>query len=184
MKKDNFVKMKIYFDYHSFDLAERRANDKIDTINQAIKWCEQHIDISKIDKHEFLKDMVTEFSNCLELQKSDIVNTKLSVDKLMFLLDINIAELNSLMHKFNSNKEIVEVVNSEFKCNIDKEIYTKYTENQEENQKLICGNNLIKALELVGKYKKVYPHNIQMGTSNFIQFDMRKKKYEVNMLDI
>jgi hypothetical protein len=184
MKKDKFVPMKIYFDYNSFELAERQAEEKINILEKAYNWCREHIDISKLDKHEFVKDIVVEFINQLEIQKSGIVNTKLSTDKLMFLLDINIVELKELKNKFERIKGIVNIVNSEWRIEVFKDNYTRYTKNQEENDKLICGNNLIKALEMVGKYKKVYPHNISMGTSQFVQFDMRQNKYEVNMSDI
>ncbi len=184
MKKDKFVPMKIYFDHDSFELAVKQAEEKINILTEAFNWCTEYIDVSKMDRHEFINDMVTEFTNQLELQKSDIVNTKLSVDKLMFLLDINVAELNILKQKYDRINSKVEVVNSDWKCEVSKESYIRYTKNELENEKLICGNNLIKALELVSKYRKVYPHNVQMATSNFVTYDMRRKKYEVNMLDI
>ena len=43
-----------------------------------------------------------------------------------------------------------------------------YTENEEQNDKLIKANNLIQALDLVSEYRKVYPLDICRGTSEFL----------------
>ena len=181
MKKDKFVPMKISFNEKGYTLEVKRAEEKITLLEQAYNWCVDHIDVSKIDRHEFIKDMVVEFTNQVEQQKSDIVNTKLSIDKLMFLLDINIAELNMLKDKFDRIDIVVEVVNSDWKIEVKKESFITYTKTKEENEKLITGNNFIKAIDMLSKYRKVYPQQMILGTSNFIQYDMTNQKYVVNM---
>jgi len=51
----------------------------------------------------------------------------------------------------------------------------------EKNEKLICGNKFIKAIDMINKYRKAYPQQMQIGTSNFIHYDMEKQKFVTNM---
>ena len=48
-------------------------------------------------------------------------------------------------------------------------------------KKLICGNNFIKAIDMISKYRKLYLQQMQMSTSNFIQYNMDKQKFVTNM---
>ena len=54
MKKDKFVKMKVWFDEATYkeDLAD--ADRKIKLLEEASQWCAKHIDISKMDKNKFV----------------------------------------------------------------------------------------------------------------------------------
>ena len=60
MKKDKFVKMKVWFDEATYkeDLAD--ADRKIKLLEEASQWCAKHIDISKMDKNKFVFDMTKE----------------------------------------------------------------------------------------------------------------------------
>ena len=86
-----------------------------------------------------------------------------------------------LKDKFDRIDIVVEVVNSDWKIEVKKESFITYTKTKEENEKLITGNNFIKAIDMLSKYRKVYPQQMILGTSNFIQYDMTNQKYVVNM---
>ena len=181
MKKDKFVKMKIHFDDVSYNEALIEAKRKLNVITEAFEWCSNHIDNSKMNKNEFVFDMTKEFSRCLQEQKGDAVKIEISVEKLMFLLDIEISKLGALKSEFNSMKLELKVVDDLFSCEVIKEQFQSYTTSQEQNDKLIAGNNLVKALEMVSKYTKVYPLNVQQATSGFLQFQLSKNSYNVRI---
>ena len=125
--------------------------------------------------------MLSEFSVQFKKQKGNIVKADISVEKLAFLLDINTAELVDLQNQFNSINIDVQVEKEDYKVIVTEDEFTTYTKNEKENLKLMRGNNLINALELVGQYTKVYPMNIQQGTSGFLEFDMITNKYLVRV---
>ena len=181
MKKDKFVKMKVWFDEATYkeDLAD--ADRKIKLLEEASQWCAKHIDISKMDKNKFVFDMTKEFSRCLKDQKGDAVKIEISIEKLMFLLDINISELVSMQSAISKSMGKALVIDNEFVCKVDKENYQAYTKSQEENDKLIAGNNLAKALELASKYVKIYPLSIQQATSGFLQYRLNSNSYAIRL---
>tara|TARA_R100001369_G_scaffold1840_1_gene5999 strand:- start:6 stop:560 length:555 start_codon:yes stop_codon:yes gene_type:complete len=181
MKKDKFVKMKTAFDLKEYNQAQTEATRKIAIVTEAFEWCNNHIDNSKINKDKFVLDMTKEFSRGLLEQKGDAVKIKISAEKLMFLLDIEISKLVALKSDFSSIDLELEIIDNLFKCEVNKEDYQHYTKSQEENDKLIAGNNLVKALEMVSQYTKVYPLTIQQATSGFLQFQMSKNSYNVRL---
>ena len=182
MKKDKFVPMKITFMTREYNQAEQDASNKLKLIHEAFDWCKQHIDTSKINKSMFVYDMIVEFGECLVEEKGDAVKIKISAEKLMFLLDIEISKLASLNSSFNySSSLVVKVWEGEFICPVNKEDFQIYTKDQEENDKLIAGNNLVKALDMVSKYTKIYPLNIQQATSGFLQFQLSKNSYNIRL---
>ena len=75
----------------------------------------------------------------------------------------------------------VYVEEDDFVCGVSLEEFTRYTQNEEENQRLIICNNLIDAIDKVEKYNKVYAGDIIRGTSNFLKFDFRKNVYIPNI---
>ena len=187
MKKDKFVPMKITFMTREYNQAEQDASNKLKLIHEAYDWCKQHIDTSKINKSMFVYDMIVEFGECLVEEKGDAVKIKISAEKLMFLLDIEISKLASLKSSFNSSLPFdtklpaIKVWEGEFICPVNKEDFQIYTKDQEENDKLIAGNNLVKALDMVSKYTKIYPLNIQQATSGFLQFQLSKNSYNIRL---
>jgi hypothetical protein len=104
------------------------------------------------------------------------------LDKLAFLLDIRMDALVDLKNQYDSIRDVeVEVVNDDYKVEVSQEPFIRYTENEEENERVIRGNNLIKALELISKYVQIYPLTIQQATSNYLTFDMRTQTYKINL---
>ena len=182
MKKDKFVPMKITFMTREYNQAEQDASNKLKLIHEAFDWCKQHIDTSKTNKSMFVYDMIVEFGECLVEEKGDAVKIKISAEKLMFLLDIEISKLASLKSSFDySSSLVVKVWEGEFICPVNKEDFQIYTKDQEENDKLIAGNNLVKALDMVSKYTKIYPLNIQQATSGFLEFQLSKNSYNIRL---
>ena len=181
MKKKAFVKMKIWEDETSYNKAIQQAEDKINIVKKALEWCGKHIDIDKIDKKKFLADMVAEFNRNLEIQKGDITKVKLAVEKLQFLLDIHITELRAIQEQSDRINVNVYVEEDDFVSGVSLEEFTRYTQNEEENQKLIIANNFIDAIDKVQKYSQTYPIDLSRGTSEFVKFDFRKNVYIPNI---
>ena len=93
------------------------------------------------------------------------------------------SELVKFQNEFNRYEAVIEVSKdgTDFFSKVDIEDYTVYTKNVEENDKVICANNLIHALDLTGKYSKIYPVTIQQAVSGFLQFDLRENRYRVRL---
>ena len=83
--------------------------------------------------------------------------------------------------EFNKIDADVKVKQDDYYTVVDIENYTRYTKSNEENEKIIRGNNLIKALDLVGKYTKVLPFQVQQATSNFLSYDISGNSYRINV---
>ena len=181
MSSKPFTKMKVYFDETTYNQSVKDAEDKIKVVQVALEWCEKHINIQAIDKKLFLADFVTEFNRQVELQKGDMVKQKLAVEKLQFLLDIHITELRAIREQYDRINVDVYVEGDDFVSGVSLEQFTRYTQNEEENQRLIICNNLIDAIDKVEKYNKVYAGDIIRGTSNFLKFDFRKNVYIPNI---
>ena len=183
MKKEKFIPMKIRFEERAYSEAKQKAGTKIITIEKAFEWCGKHIDNSKIDKNKFVLDMTKEFSKCLKEQKGHAVKIDISIEKLMFLLDVDVSYISQLKDLFSKMNEFVEVKDGEFISHVDKEQFQVWTKDQLENDKLIAGNNLIKAIDLVRTYRTVYPLGIQQATSGFLKAHMGSQAYTVALND-
>jgi hypothetical protein len=181
MKKKAFVKMKVWADETSYNKAVKSAEDKIGIVKQALEWCAKHIDTDKIDRKQFLFSMVEEFNRQVELQKGNITKVKLAVEKIHYLLDIHISELIAIQNQYDRINVDVYVKDDDFVSGVSLEEFTRYTQNEEENQRLIICNNLIDAIDKVEKYNKCYAGDIIRGTSNFLKFDFRKNVYIPNI---
>ena len=183
MTKKKFTPMKVYTDKQAYKQAQDKAETKINILNDALNWCKQHIDTNEIDRAIFKEDFMAEFERLFIKRNKGIVNKELSVDKLMFLLDVDASPLVEFQNEYNRYDSIIEVTEDgiDYTCKIDAKDFTHYTKNVEENKKVISGNNLILALELIGKYTKVYPVTIQQGVSGFLHYDMRDNKYRVRL---
>ena len=117
----------------------------------------KHIDIVKLDRKQFLFDMEKAFEDEVVKQHGDIVKKEIAVDKLYFLLDISIVELRQIQNKADNLRIKVGIKDNEYFTKIVEDDYWLMTSNEEENEKLVRANNLIHALEMVGKYRNVFP---------------------------
>ena len=71
-KKKKFIPMKVYFNRETFRLEQKRAKEKLEHLSEGLKWCEKHIDVSKMSRSEFLFDMEKAFSDEVIKQHGDI----------------------------------------------------------------------------------------------------------------
>ena len=183
MKNKKFVPMKVYTDERAYNNAQKQAEEKLKILWEAFEWCATHTHEKHINRQSLIENMSKEFERLFVLKNEGIVNKALSYDKLLFLLDVNTDKLVELHNKFNSYepKVFVSDDNTDFFTKVDAKDFTTYTKNKEENERLIVVNNLINALNMVGKYAKVYPLTIQQATSSFLLWDMRTQQYRVNI---
>ena len=75
--------------------------------------------------------------------------------------------------KFDKNIPMTMVTQKDFQI---------FTTSEKQNQKIIFGNQMIKAInDLTNSLNvKVYPLDIQRATSGFITFDIRDNEYKVS----
>ena len=180
-KSKEFVKMKVYEDVSAYNRAVKDAESKIKVIEVGLEWSAKHIDTDRINRQNFITDMVAEFNRQVVLQKGDIVKQEIAVEKLHFLLDIHITELYAIQKQFESIDAKVYIKDEDFVTGVSMEDYTRYTQNEEENDRVIRANQLIHSLDMVSKYTKVSPADIQRGTSAFIKHDFRENKFIPNL---
>jgi chlorite dismutase len=181
MSKKEFVPMKVYLSVEAYELDKRDAEAKLKHISNGLEWCSNHIDIDKMDRKEFLFDMEKTFSAEVLKQHGDIVKKEIAVDKLYFLLDINVTELKQIQGQVDNLNVKVGIKDNEYFSIVNEEDYWIMTKDEEQNDKLIKANNLIQAIDMVSKYRKVYPADICRGTSGFLNYDFRRQKYFLNL---
>ena len=180
-KGKKFVPMKVHVNEQGYKYAQKCAKEKLEILWAGMSWCGSHINTDAIDRKLFLNDMVKEFRRCVQEQKGKQMGIKLTDEKLLFLLDINDSPLSNYAMEFNKIDADIIVKGDDYASIVDIENFTRYTENEVENEKIIRGNNLIKALDLVGKYTKVLPFQVQQATSNFLTFDISDNGYKINI---
>ena len=182
--KKKFVPMKVKLNVEQLHLDKKNAEAKLKYLDEGVKWCEKHIDVSKLDKKQFLFDMEKAFEEQVIQQHGDIVKKEIAVDKLYFLLDISIVGLRDIQNKADSLRIKVGIKDNEYFTKVVEEDYWLMTSNEEENEKLIRANNLIQALEMVGKYRNVFPTDVCRATSNFLNYDYRRNHYFMNIEEL
>lgn len=181
MSKKPFVPMKVWFDETTYDQSIKEAESRIKVVQVALEWSKKHINVEAIDKKKFLVDMVEEFNRNLAEENKDKFNIELKIEKLHYLLDVHISELIAIQKQYERFEANIYVDKDDFVSGVSQEDYTRYTQNEEENDKVIRANNLINAIEMVSKYSKTYPADICRGTSNFVSFDFRRNKLYPNV---
>lgn len=179
--KKKFVPMKVKLNVETLQLDKKNAESKLKYLGEGLKWCSKHIDINKLDRKQFLFDMEKAFEEQVIQQHGDIVKKEIAVDKLYFLLDISIVGLRQIQNKADNLRIKVGVKDNDYFTQVIEEDYWIMTRNEEQNEMLIRANNLIQALEMVGKYRKVFPTDVCRATSNFLNYDYRRNNYFMNI---
>lgn len=170
--------MLIAFDEGSYNRTIQTANDKIKVLNQAIQWAEKHIVV--FDKKKYSESFTRFFTTEYYESNKSKIQLDIRIDKLLELVGINIMELRTLEDKFNSIDAQLDFSDG-VKPIVDKTPFETWTSSSEENDKLRMGRKLIEVLDACESFTKVYPVSIQQATSNFLQYDIRKGKYFVNI---
>ena len=105
----------------------------------------------------------------------------LTSDKVLNLLDIDLKNLYDLQVLFEENQtKIYFDKNSKPFTKIDKNLYTRFTKNDEENEKIKAIRTLIDALEGMEKYVHIYKGKVQPMTSNIVRYCMRENDWIIN----
>ncbi len=170
--------MLIRFDEESYNHKLKRCNEKIQIIKKAIAWAENHIVI--FDKEEFAQSFTAFFKKEYYESNKDKIHLDIQVDKLLDLVGINLAPLQVLENKFNTNQAELDYADG-IKPKVDRKQFERYTKSSEENERLRDGRKFLDALNQIEKHVKVYPANIVNGTSNLIGFDIRKGEFHINV---
>ena len=179
MKK--FTPIKLSINEVNYNKAIADAKNKVEMFMKACDWVTDKIDINALDLVAFNLDMSKEFERCFMNEHSGVVNKEISYRKLLFLLDIDVAPLLNLEFLYYQNRNEIFIKDGVvIEPKIDIEDFTLYTKNQDENDRVIASNNLIKAIELVSPFTKTYGLTMQQAVSNFLLFDMAKNEYHVN----
>lgn len=167
------------FDQVSYDAEMKLANQKIDIFKEALEFAEHSIVV--FDTEAFGHSFTTFFKD--EFYKMHLKDNTLglTVDKLLFVKDIDLSPLQRLETKF---KEIDVLLSYESNScptpNIDSKPFEKWTKSAEENERLRDGKRLIECIEFISKHTKMYPFDISRGTSGFLGYDIRLNKWYVN----
>ena len=177
--KNNFKPMLVQFDEQGYKSAEAEAINKLKVLDEAKVWCEKYIDVKNLK--EFEANFLKYFKDNFYSKNKELIKLDIKVEKIMELMDVPFEELKKLQLKYQNNGIDVTFINGEATTKIDKEQYQLWTVNDEENEKLLAGKKFINACENLKEYTHVYANMIQQATSNFIQFDMRKNKYNVSI---
>jgi len=101
--------MKVYTDTHAYRQAQDKAETKIKILNNAMVWCSEYINTDEIDREIFKDDFMAEFERLFIKKNKGIVNKELSIDKLLFLLDVDSTPLVGFQNEYNRYEAVIEV---------------------------------------------------------------------------
>lgn len=179
-----FKPLLVHYEEREHKKAEDTAQKKLELLNEAEQWIYKQLDFdSKINPKRLHLNMIEYFKDLVLHQFREVNQLGLSATKLIEAKEIPLSELSSIQSKY----EAIEL-NSDltFPDNIPTiEVHKKdfqiYTTTEKQNQKVILGNQFIKAVkELSNIGVKVFPANITQSTSNFIIYDLAKNSYALN----
>jgi len=175
-----FKKECIYFDELEYKRAMQKAEKQLDALEncrmEAMKYCE----IS--DLKAFESDMITYTKEAIKNANKQLKALKLSADKILLLLDINLSKLVSLTEVYYSLSGKVEWKDDVPFIKVDKASFQTFTQNEEQNKKW----RKVKAfIDAVHDLQKDYPANVRIGafqiaTNNLCIGNIRNNKLQVN----
>lgn len=176
--------MLIHFDEEGYKRSGRAAMEKIVIFNDAKRFAEKHIIVN--DNLRFSKSFSTYFKEELMVVNRDKIQLKISPDKLLDLLEIDLNPLLRMEDKFKSIDSLLSFDSADGipAPIIDKSQFEYYTNSSEQNMVLRDARKLIEAINTISHHTKVYPANMVQGVSNLIAYDMRKDMYQPNLHSI
>ena len=169
VKEENFKPQVLSINQIAIDKAIELANDKLITFNAIVDYVEEHTDISKVDLKALDEDVMAEFKRAYLEENKAIANVPLSFEKTAYLLNLDTKQLEEMAFIYYENSSNITIEDGKAvaeKVDINK--YTRFTRSQEENDKLIAVEMLVKALDEVEKHTKVYKGNIQSALGSFV----------------
>ena len=177
-----FTPKKIEVNHIAYNIAIKQAEAKIENFKAALNFAyNNHVKEADLNDTAFNESFTQEFKRCFIKANSKKVNLSISYEKLLDLLSVNLDTLKELEYKHHENNAKIEIVDGETVASeVSIEDYTIYTRNESENERLEAKENLVKALNEVSRFTKVYPLSVIQATSNFVLFDITKNEYKLN----
>ena len=174
-----FKKRVIHESKEAIRQAEALAQDKINILKSAVAQAENHIEITYLKA--FCDDFIGYTTQKILDKNKGLKDLNLTTDKVLNLLDIDLKHLYDLQLLFEENQtKIYFDKNSKPFTKIDKNLYTRYTKNDEENEKVKAIQTLINALEGMEKFVHIYKGQVQPMTSNIVRYCMRENDWIIN----
>lgn len=183
--KKAFRPLLVFYDEREHKKAEDIAQSKLELLNDAEQWIRKQLELGelKINPKRLHLNMVECFKDIVLHHFKEVNQLGLSASKLIEAKEIPLGELVSIQSKYEAIELSTDI---KFPDNvpmieIHKKDYEIWTTTEKQNQKVILGNQFIKAVnELSNIGIKVYPMNITQATSNFIIYDVAKNSYALN----
>lgn len=178
--------MLIHFDEDGYNQEVKKAEEKINIFHQALILARKDVVVD--DLEDFSRSFTAYFKKAYYESNKEKIQLDISIDKLLYLMEVDLTRLERLERNFNSNTApidfIVQLPDDEEVLpihRVDRKDYELYTTSSEQNEILRAGRNLIDAIQTASKYATIYPYNMGQATGNLIRYDMRKAQYFVNV---
>ena len=177
-----FTPQKIEVNKIAYNNAIKQAEAKIENFKAALNFAyNNHVKEADLNDTAFNESFTQEFKRCFLKENSKKVQLEIPYEKLLDLLSVNLDTLKELEYKHHENTAQIEIVDNETVASeVSIEDFTVYTRNESENKRLAAKENLVKALNEVSEFSKVYPLSVIQATSNFVLFDITKNEYKLN----
>ena len=174
-----FKKRVINIHREAIQQAEKIAEDKINILNTAIAEAGKHIEVTYLKK--FSEDFITYTTEKILSDNKRLKDLNLSSEKVLNLLDIDLKNLYELQLLFEENQtKILFDKDGKPFYKIDKNDFTRFTKNEEENEKIEAIQTLIDAFEGMEKHIHIYKGGIAPLTSNLLRYDLRMNDWVIN----
>jgi len=185
-KKKVFKRLPIWFDERQYKRDLTDANWQMVHLNSALTWCGKYVNTTGFDMVRFQADPVSEFLLHLKEENQDKIQLDLSAHKIADLLEIDMSPIVRDVQQIKKYKSQLQFIywnnnKKEFQCKLPKENYTKFSRNEEDNEKMLVIQELNDVLGKIAKWKHIYPLNIMQGTSNFVQYNNDTERYILNI---
>jgi len=185
-KKKVFKRLPIWFDERQYKRDLTDANWQMVHLNSALTWSGKYVNTSSFDMVRFQADPVSEFLLHLKEENQDKIQLDLSAHKIADLLEIDMSPIVRDVQQIRKYNDFLKYIKwnenkKEFQCKLPKENYTKFSRNEEDNEKMLVIQELNDVLGKIAKWKHIYPLNIMQGTSNFVQYNNDTERYILNL---
>ena len=178
-----FKKQLVFFDEIGYKETVEKAQRKLQTFSQALSFAEKHIVV--FDKESFAQGFVQFFKAEFYKMHQENNTLGLSIDKLLFVKDIDLTRLENLERTFKDDKTELtfDTTNGNPDIIVDRKPFERWTDNDAENERLKLGKSLIDVIEKASVITKIYPLTLSQATSGLVTYNMRTNQYLVNVND-
>jgi len=184
-KKKTFKRLPIYFDRRQYSKDVTDCNWEMVHLNSALTWCGKYVNTSEFNMVRFKADPMSEFLMHLKEENQDKIQLDISAHKIADLLEIDMSPFIKDINQIRISQKFTQYVvwnkkENKWEQKLPKENYTRFTDTEEDNEKLSVIEELNNVLGKIGKWKHVYPLNIMQGTSGFVEYNNELEKFILN----